>query len=220
MMSDKDDNMSINADEPPNKADAPFPTDVLPPDFVAEDVFDLTEEQQRHRVTFYQAAITAFSVQASNGLMMMKEKYIMIKDVLFCIQNGETLGALRRAGHSQVNSWAKKFAMVVSGDSSVLVERMDIPKRKTNPKRRSANHRSKCRQSKSGRRSRRRIRCKSIRRKSHSDSDGEDKNKTTLTATIVIIQSTTLNQKTVTPKGGITMMTMNQMSRTTMKMMV
>ena len=153
MMSDKDDNMSINADEPPNEADAPFPTDALPPNFIAEDVFDLMEEQQRHHVMFYQAALTAFSMQALNGLMMMKEKYIMIKDVLFRFQNGETLGALRCAGYSQVNAWAKKFAVVVSGDSSVLVERMDIPKRKSNPKRRSANHHSKRHRSTSGRRS-------------------------------------------------------------------
>ena len=97
MMSDKDDNMSINADEPPNEADAPFPTNALPPDFVTEDVFDLTEEQQRHRVMFYQAALTAFSMQASNGSMMMKEKYVMIKEILLRVQNGDTLGALRRA---------------------------------------------------------------------------------------------------------------------------
>ena len=183
--------------------------------------FDLTEEQQRHCITFYQAAITAFSVQALNGSMMMKEKYVMIKDVLLRVQNGVTLGSLRRAGYTQVNAWAKKFAVVVSGDSSVLVERMDIPKRKSNLKRRSANRRSKRHRSTSGRRPRRRIRRKSIRRRSQSESDGDDNNKTTPTATIVIIQSTTRIQKTVTPKkGGKTMMKMNQMAWRTVKMMV
>ena len=177
MMSDNDDNMSINGDETSNDADAPFPTDALPPDFVVEDVFNLTEEQQRHRITFYQAALTAFSVQASNGSMMMKEKYVLIKDVLLRVQNGVSLGSLRRAGYTQVNAWAKKFAVVVSGDSSVLVERMDIPKRKSNSKRRSVNRRSKRRRSTSGRRHRRRIRRKSIRRRSQSESDGDDNNK-------------------------------------------
>ncbi len=67
----------------------------------------------------------------------------MIRDLLLRVQNGKTLGALRCAGYSQVNAWAKKFAVVVSSESSVLVERIDIPKRKSNLNRRGTNRCSK-----------------------------------------------------------------------------
>ena len=136
MMSDKEENRPFNEDEASNEEDAPFPTDTLPPDFVVENVLVLTEEQQRHCVTFYQVALTAFITQASNGSMMMREKYVMIRDVLLQVQQGGTLGALRRAGYLQMNAWAKKFALIVPSESSMVVERIDIPKRKLNQNRR------------------------------------------------------------------------------------
>ncbi len=130
MMSNEEEDKASNEDEASNKDDDPFPTNALPPDFVIENVLELTEEQQQHRVTFYQAALTAFSVQASNGLMMMREKYIMIRNVLLRVQNGESLSALRRAGYSQVNVWSKKFTIVVCGKSSSTFKTSSIKVRK------------------------------------------------------------------------------------------
>ena len=101
-------------------------------------VLELTEEQQRHRVTFYQAALTAFSMQAANGSMTIREKYVMIHNVCVHVQKGETLRSLKRAGYSQVNAWVKKYAVVVSSESSMLVERFVILKHQLKPKPRKA----------------------------------------------------------------------------------
>ena len=53
MMSDEEKSTSNEVD------DTPPHLYKLPPDFVMETVLELTEEQQCHRVTFYQAALTA-----------------------------------------------------------------------------------------------------------------------------------------------------------------
>ena len=57
MMSEEEDISTSNEVE-----GIPPPLEALPPDFVIENVLQLTEEQQHHCVTFYQAALTAFSV--------------------------------------------------------------------------------------------------------------------------------------------------------------
>ncbi len=43
MMSDNKENKSMKKDDPSNEEGAPFPTNALPPDFLVENVLELTE---------------------------------------------------------------------------------------------------------------------------------------------------------------------------------
>lgn len=108
------------------------PLGALPPDYVMENVLELPEQQQHHHITFYQAALTTFSVKASNGSMMMEE-YNIIRDVCLGVQNGESLGSFKCAGYLKVDAWVTMFAVVVSGESTVVVNMFAVPKRKFNP---------------------------------------------------------------------------------------
>ena len=104
-------------------ADAPLPQDALPIDFQIEEDTPLNEQQKRHQVAFYQAALSSFLVQAGNSSMMMKEKWEMIRAACLRLHNGETRYALKRAGYSQIAAWDKKYGIVLVGEEHVLVER-------------------------------------------------------------------------------------------------
>jgi hypothetical protein len=95
-------------------------SDDLPADFVIEDVCPLNEEQTRHRVAFYQSALTKFSKQANNGGMLFREQFTRIRDAMICLHNGEKASSLK-AEYSQIHPWLKKFGIMVVADSLVLV---------------------------------------------------------------------------------------------------
>ncbi len=81
---------------------APLPQDALPIDFQIEEDTPLNDEQKRHRVAFYKAALSSFLVQAGNSSMMIKEKWEMICAACVGLHNGEMRYALKRAGYSQI----------------------------------------------------------------------------------------------------------------------
>ena len=60
-------------------ADALLPLNALPIDFHMEDDILLNDEQKHHCVSFYQAALSSFLVQAGYASMMMKEKWEMTR---------------------------------------------------------------------------------------------------------------------------------------------
>ncbi len=57
----------------------------------------------------------------------MREKYIMIRDVLLRVQNGETLSSLRRASYSLVNVWVKKLQLSCPGNPPWLLRDLIFP---------------------------------------------------------------------------------------------
>ncbi len=95
-------------------------SDDLPADFVIEDVCPLNEEQTRHRVAFYQSALTKFSKQANNGGMLFREQFTRIRDAMIRLHNGKKASSLK-AEYSQIHPWSKKFGVMVVADSLVLI---------------------------------------------------------------------------------------------------
>lgn len=96
----------------------------LLPDFVIESTVELSEEDKCHRVAFYQAALSLMAKKANNKMMMMKDKYLQIKDACIQLHEGETMTHLRKSGFLQIHCWSKKYGIVVAGGNSfVLVER-------------------------------------------------------------------------------------------------
>lgn len=78
-------------------------TDPLPEDFVIIPPHrELTQEEERHTVAFYQGVLTLLATKAESGGMMMKEKYLQIEDACLCLHNGETMSHLQK--HHQANS--------------------------------------------------------------------------------------------------------------------
>jgi hypothetical protein len=58
------------------------------------EVQPLTDEQKRHRIAFYQSALTLFTNQGSNNTMMTKDQY---QDILYAfskIFDGQMLNSL------------------------------------------------------------------------------------------------------------------------------
>ena len=108
----------------------PPPLAALPIDFHFEDNIPLTEAQQRHRIAFYQAALSSFLVKGSNSSMMMKEKWEMIRTACLRLHNGETRSALKRAGFIQIAAWDKKYGIVSVGGEHVLVERVSTTRKR------------------------------------------------------------------------------------------
>ena len=88
-----------------------------------EDITPLNDEQLRHRIAFYQAALSVFFVQAENGSMMKKEKWEVVRAVCIRLHNDETRSELKREGYSQIAQWDKKYGIVKVGEEIVLVER-------------------------------------------------------------------------------------------------
>ena len=104
-----DDNAADNSN-PDNIASATENDHQLPPDFEMYEVQPLTDEQKRHRIAFYQSALTLFANQGSNNAMMTKDQYQDILYVCHEIQKGTTLNALRHEGFPSVHFWNKKYS--------------------------------------------------------------------------------------------------------------
>ena len=102
----------------------------LPPDFEMYEVQPLTDQQKRHRIAFYQSALTLFANQGSNNAMMTKDQYQDILYVCHQIKNGTPLNTLRHEGFPSVHFWNKKYSVLregVGGKTYYLLER---PKQK------------------------------------------------------------------------------------------
>ena len=134
---------------------------LLPPDFEMYEVQPLTDEQKRHRIAFYQSALTLFANQGSNNAMMTKDQYQDILYVCHQIQNGTPLNTLRHEGFPSVHFWNKKYAILREGNAGktyILLER---------PKQKIVKDRPKKKQRKSKRK-------RSSKRDSDDDDDEED----------------------------------------------
>ena len=101
----------------------------LPPDFVIEGETQLTPEQTRHRLVFYQHAMTRNAKLNKNAGMMDKEKYDQIHTATLRHHLGEKSYNIKKDNNPLFYAWIKKYAILDVGETHVLVER---PKKMNN----------------------------------------------------------------------------------------
>jgi len=82
----------------------------------------------RHELAFYQHALSLSAKQADSGGMMNKEKYNQVRTAMLRYHLGEKLHIIKKDDNPLVYAWAKKYAILLVGDTQVLVEH---PKNKT-----------------------------------------------------------------------------------------
>ena len=83
----------------------------------------LGEESRRHVVAFYEAAIPILEKKSESNQLMNKSKFDVIKEALLCIREGDESISQLRIEYPSIYKWNKAFALVVNGDSIVLVAR-------------------------------------------------------------------------------------------------
>ncbi len=90
--------------------------------YVIDGVHNLPQELCSHVIVFYKELITLIEGVLESWQLMTKEKYMTILTALICIRDGEPV-KLQRTIYPQIYKWYKKYALVASGDSFVIMAR-------------------------------------------------------------------------------------------------
>ena len=94
----------------------------------------LADKQKRHRIVFYQSALTLFAKQANNNAMMDLDQYCAIANASIRLRDGESLASLRKAGYANIHQWSKKYSVMQRPDGNgaitVLLEHPDFQRKK------------------------------------------------------------------------------------------
>ena len=85
---------------------------------------DVPEHVHRHAIAFYDALIPRFQDAPDTFKLFDKAKWSKIMTALLRLGNGETKAALRKE-FNQIHKWEKKYAVISTGPSQVLVQRSE-----------------------------------------------------------------------------------------------
>ncbi len=85
-------------------------------------VHNLPNELRSYVIVYYKELITLMEGASESWGLITTEKYTTILTALIRIHDGEPV-KLRRSIYPQIYKWCKKFALVASGDSFVIVAR-------------------------------------------------------------------------------------------------
>jgi hypothetical protein len=85
-------------------------------------VHDFPKELCSHVIVYYEELITLMEGASESWRLISKEKYTTILTALIRIRDGEPVKLLRSI-YQQIYKWSKKYALVASGDSFVIVAR-------------------------------------------------------------------------------------------------
>jgi hypothetical protein len=93
-------------------------------DYHIEGVADIIGvESRRHVTAFYKATIPLIENASQANPLMIKSKFELIKEALLRNREGNESIAELRSEYPQIYKWNKAFAVVVNGDSTVVVAR-------------------------------------------------------------------------------------------------
>ncbi len=81
-----------------------------------------SQELRSHFIVFYEELITLMEGASQSWRLITKEKYTQILTALIRIPDGEPVKLLRLIC-PQIDKWYKKYALVASGDSFVIMAR-------------------------------------------------------------------------------------------------
>ena len=81
------------------------------------------EESRRHVVVFYEATIPILEKKSESNQLMNKSKFDVIKEGLLRIREGDESISQLRIEYPSIYKWNKAVALVVNGDSIVLIAR-------------------------------------------------------------------------------------------------
>ena len=81
---------------------------------------DLPKELRSHVIVYYEELITLMEGASESWRLITKEKYMTILIALIRIHDREPVKLLRSI-YPQIYKWCKKYALVASGDSFVIV---------------------------------------------------------------------------------------------------
>jgi hypothetical protein len=88
--------------------------------YIIKGVQDLPQELRSHVTMFCEELITLMEGVSELWQLITKEKYMMTLTAMICIRDGEPVKLLRSI-YPQIYKWYKKYALVASGDSFVIV---------------------------------------------------------------------------------------------------
>ncbi len=88
--------------------------------YVIKGVQDLPQELRSHVIVFYKELIALMEGALESWRLSTKEKYTTILTAMIRIHDGEPIKLLRSI-YPQIYKWYKKYALVASGDSFVIV---------------------------------------------------------------------------------------------------
>ncbi len=88
--------------------------------YIIKGVQDLLQELCSHINVFYEELITLMEGALESWQLITKEKNTMILTAMIHIRDGEPVKLLRSI-YPQIYKWYKKYALVASGDSYVIV---------------------------------------------------------------------------------------------------
>ncbi len=88
--------------------------------YFIEGVHDLPKELRSHIIVYYKELITLMEGASESRRLITKEKYTTILTALIRIRDGKPVKLLRSI-YPQIYKWCKKYALVASGDSFVIV---------------------------------------------------------------------------------------------------
>jgi hypothetical protein len=95
--------------------------------YVIKGVHDLPQGLRSHVIVFYKELITLMEGALESWRLITKQKYTSILTALIRIHDGEPEKLLRSI-HPQIYKWYKKYALVASGDSFVIVAHPGLTK--------------------------------------------------------------------------------------------
>jgi hypothetical protein len=103
-----------------NNDATPFPVCL----YVIEGVHNLPQELRTHVTMFYEELITLMEGASESWRLITKEKTTTILTVMISLHTGEPIKLLRSI-YPQIYKWCKKYALVASGETFILVARPD-----------------------------------------------------------------------------------------------
>ena len=107
----------------PPPANAPVPENMVNVlRYEIEGIHGVEDHVRRHAVAFYNVIIPLFEAAGSTFRLIDRLKYYTIMGALTRVGGGERLASLRHE-LPQIHNWNKIYAIVASGDSSILVAR-------------------------------------------------------------------------------------------------
>jgi hypothetical protein len=90
--------------------------------YVIKGVNDLPQELRSHVIVFYKELTTLMEGVAESWQLITKEKYTTLLTALIRIRDGEPVKLLRSI-YPQIYKWYKKYALIASSDSVVIMAR-------------------------------------------------------------------------------------------------
>jgi hypothetical protein len=88
--------------------------------YIIEGVQDLPQELRTHVTMFYKELITLMEGVSESWRLITKEKYTTILTVMIRLHTREPIKLLRSI-YPQIYKWCKNYALIVSGETFILV---------------------------------------------------------------------------------------------------